>query len=84
VLVGMSAGEVAGLPAMTMRKAPVQIFGTGIGGRAGLAESAAAYDSLLELAAAGEITLDLEPVPLADVEQAWSRTDDGRRVVFVP
>jgi hypothetical protein len=44
----------------------------------------AAYDSLLELAAAGEITLDLEPVPLADVEQAWSRTDDGRRVVFVP
>jgi NADPH2:quinone reductase len=84
VLVGMSAAEVAGLPAMTMRKAPVQIFGGGIGGRAGLAESAAAYDSLLELAAAGEITLDLEPVPLADVEQAWSRTDDGRRVVFVP
>jgi hypothetical protein len=79
----MSAGEVAGLPAMTLRKAPVQIFGSGIAGRAGLAESAAAYDSLLELAAAGEITLDLEPVPLADVEQAWSRTD-GRRVVFVP
>ena len=49
-----------------------------------LAESAAAYDSLLELAAAGEITLDVKPVPLADVEQVWSRTDDGRRVVFVP
>jgi hypothetical protein len=34
--------------------------------------------------AAGEITLEVDPVPLADVEQAWSRTDDGRRVLFVP
>jgi NADPH:quinone reductase-like Zn-dependent oxidoreductase len=84
VLAGMSAGEVAGLPAMTLRKAPVQIFGSGIGGRAGLAESAAAYDSLLTLAAAGEVTLDVDPVPLADVEKAWSRTDGRRRVVFVP
>ena len=85
VLVGMSAGEVAGLPAMTLRKAPVQIFGSGIGGRpAGLAESAAAYDSLLELATAGEITLDVDRVPLADVEKTWSQADSGRRVVFVP
>lgn len=53
VLVGMSAGEVAGLPAMALRRAPVQIFGSGIGGRAGLAESAAAFESLLEMAAAG-------------------------------
>ena len=87
VLVGMSAGEVAGLPAMTLRKAPVRIFGSGIGGRAGragLAESAAAYDSLLELATAGEITLDVDRVPLADVEKTWSEADSGRRVVFVP
>jgi NADPH:quinone reductase-like Zn-dependent oxidoreductase len=84
VLVGMSAGEVAGLPAMTLRKAPVQLFGSGIGGRAGLAESAAAYDSLLELATAGEITLDVDRVPLADVERTWSQADSGRRVVFVP
>ncbi|HTZ22937.1 MAG TPA: zinc-binding alcohol dehydrogenase family protein [Streptosporangiaceae bacterium] len=84
VLVGMSAGEVAGIPAMALRKAPVQIFGSGVGGRAGLAESAAAYDSLLKLAAAGEIALDVDPVPLADVEKAWAHPDSGRRVVFVP
>jgi NADPH:quinone reductase-like Zn-dependent oxidoreductase len=84
VLVGMSAGEVAGLPAMTLRKAPVQLSGSGIGGRAGLAESAAAYGSLLGLAASGEITLDVDRVPLADVARAWAQPDSGRRVVFVP
>jgi NADPH:quinone reductase-like Zn-dependent oxidoreductase len=84
LLVGMSAGDVAALPAMTLRKAPVQLSGSGIGGRAGLAEAAAAYDSLLKLAATGEITLDVEPVPLADVEQAWAIAGGGRRVVFVP
>jgi NADPH:quinone reductase-like Zn-dependent oxidoreductase len=84
VLVGMSAGDVAGLPAMALRKAPVQVFGSGMGGRAGLAESAAAYESVLGMAAAGEIALDVEPVPLADVEKAWAYPEGGRRVVFVP
>lgn len=73
----MSAGEVAGLPAMALRRAPVQIFGSGIGGRAGLAESAAAYDSLLKMAAAGEIALDVDPVPLADIDRAWAHPDGG-------
>jgi NADPH:quinone reductase-like Zn-dependent oxidoreductase len=84
VLVGISAGEVAGVPALALRKAPVQIFGSGIGGRAGLAESAVAYDSLLKLAAAGKIALDVDPVPLADVGKAWEQPDGGRRAVFVP
>lgn len=84
VLVGMSVGEVAGLPAMTLRKAPVQIFGSGIGGRAGLAESVAAYGNLLKPAAAGEITVDVHRVPLADVEKAWAQAGSGRRLVFVP
>jgi NADPH:quinone reductase-like Zn-dependent oxidoreductase len=84
VLVGISAGEVASLPAIALRRAPVQIFGSGIGGRAGLAESAAAYDRLLTMAAAGEIALDVGPMPLSGVEKAWERPDGGRRVVFVP
>src|SRR5215218_9875756 len=40
ILVGMSAGEVAGLPAMTLRAAPVQLVGSGIGGPAALADAA--------------------------------------------
>ena len=84
VLVGMSAGEVAGLPAMALRKAPVQIFGSGTGGRAGLAESASAYESLLKKVAAEEITLDVDALPLSGVQKAWAHPDGGRRVVFVP
>jgi len=80
----MSAGEVAGLPAMTLRAAPVQLVGSGIGGPAALAVAAAGYDSLLQQVAAGEIVLDVDPVPLADVEHAWPQAGSDRRVVFVP
>jgi NADPH:quinone reductase-like Zn-dependent oxidoreductase len=84
VQVGMSAGETAALPAMALRAAPVQLTGSGIGGRAGLAVSAAAFGDLLGLVAAGEVAVDVEAVPLADVESAWVGADTGRRVVFVP
>jgi len=84
ILVGMSAGEVAGLPAMALRRAPVQLAGSGIGSPAPLADAAAAYAGLLQQVAAGEITLDVDAVPLAAVEETWPRADSGRRVVFVP
>jgi hypothetical protein len=84
ILVGLSAGEVAGLPAITLRGAPVQLVGSGIGGQAGLADAAAAYDSLLQQVAAGEVTLDIDPVPLAEVEHAWPQAGSDRRIVFVP
>jgi hypothetical protein len=83
-LVAATAGEVAGLPAMTLRSAPVQVFGSGIGGTAALEDAAAAYRDLLEQVAVGEIVLDLDPVPLADVERAWPRAGSDRRIVFVP
>jgi hypothetical protein len=84
ILVGMSAGEVAGLPAMTLRAAPVELVGSGIGGRAGLPDASAAYASLLQQVAAGEVTLDIDPVPLAEVEKAWPHAGSDRRIVFVP
>jgi NADPH:quinone reductase-like Zn-dependent oxidoreductase len=84
ILVGMTAGEVAGLPAMALRAAPVELFGSGIGGPASLADSAAAYESLLRQVAAGEIILDVDPVPLANVEKTWPQAGSDRRIVFVP
>ncbi len=80
----MSAGEAASLPAIALRAAPVQLAGSGIGGPASLAESAAAYEGLLQQVAAGEIVLDVDPVPLADVEATWQRAGSDRRIVFVP
>jgi NADPH:quinone reductase-like Zn-dependent oxidoreductase len=49
-----------------------------------LGDAAAPYDNLLQWVAAGEIVLDVDPVPLADVEKTWPRAGSDRRVVFVP
>jgi NADPH2:quinone reductase len=84
ILVGMTAGEAAALPAMTLRKAPVQLIGSGNGRPVSLADAAAPYTDLLRQAAAGEIVLDVDAVPLAHVERAWPQADGDRRVVFVP
>jgi hypothetical protein len=84
IQVGIGAGDVATLPAMTLRSAPVQLFGSGIGGQAALGDAAAAYDDLLRQVAAGEISLDIDPEPLAQVEQVWPRAGSDRRIVFVP
>jgi NADPH2:quinone reductase len=83
ILVGMAAGEAASLPAMTLRTAPVELIGSGNGRPVSLADAAAAYTGLLRQAAAGEVTLDVEAVPLAQVARTWAQTA-GRRVVFVP
>jgi NADPH2:quinone reductase len=84
IQVGMSAGDKAALPAMTLRAAPVQIFGSGIGGQASITESATAFDDLLQQVAAGEIALDIATTPLEDVEKTWAQAGSDRRVVFVP
>ncbi|HEY1275540.1 MAG TPA: zinc-binding alcohol dehydrogenase family protein [Thermoleophilaceae bacterium] len=84
ILVGMTAGERAALPAMALRAAPIELTGSGIGGAAAPADSAAAFDSLVQQVAAGDITLDVVPVPLADVEKTWHEAGGDRRIVFVP
>jgi D-arabinose 1-dehydrogenase-like Zn-dependent alcohol dehydrogenase len=43
-----------------------------------------AIPELFAMAAAGELKVDVEPVPLADVESAWTRVEKGRRIVFTP
>jgi NADPH:quinone reductase-like Zn-dependent oxidoreductase len=84
ILVGMTAGEKAALPALALRRAPVLLSGSGTGGPATLADAATAYAGLLRQVAAGEISLDIAAVPLADVERTWPRAGADRRVVFVP
>ena len=84
VLVGMSAGQQARLPAMALRATPVQLIGSGFAGQASLREAAAAYRRVLELVRAGDIAVDIEVVPLTDVATAWTRSGEGPRIVFVP
>jgi NADPH2:quinone reductase len=84
ILVGMTAGSEARLPAIALRAAPVQLAGSGTGGPATIEDAAAGFASVLDLVAAGEISVDVETVPLTEVEKAWAEPASGRRVVFVP
>ncbi len=82
--VGMAAGASARVPAVALRMTPVELTGSGIGGPPPPEASAAAYGDLLGQLATGELAVDIDRVPLSDVERAWSRDGDDRRTVFVP
>jgi NADPH:quinone reductase-like Zn-dependent oxidoreductase len=84
ILAGMAAGEAASVPALALRRAPVQLAGSGVGGQAPLAEAAAGFESVLRLVSTGELEIDCAAVPLAEVERAWAQPPGGPRVVLVP
>lgn len=86
VQVGISAGATLTLPATALRAAPFELVGNGGTGRRrpDLDEVAGVYRDLLTWADAGELQIDIERVPLADVATAWLNADGRRRVVFVP
>jgi len=82
--IGAVAGPELSLPSVALRSANLRLQGIGQG-----AVSAATYvaelPSLAERLSAGAITVSATPMPLASVEQAWSRlVSPGERVVLVP
>jgi NADPH:quinone reductase-like Zn-dependent oxidoreductase len=79
--VGESAGKTISLPGATLRSVDLTLLGSGFGA-ARLDAILAAIPTLFSLAATGKLKIDVEPVPLADVEAAWTRVDKGRRIVF--
>jgi NADPH:quinone reductase-like Zn-dependent oxidoreductase len=81
VEVGESAGRTISLPGSTLRSIDLTLLGSGFGS-ASLDVIFAAIPKLFALAAAGTLKIDVEPVPLAEVETAWNRADKGRRIVF--
>jgi NADPH2:quinone reductase len=81
VEVGESAGKTITLPGATLRSIDLTLLGSGFGS-APLDKILAAIPALFRMAAAGNLKVDVEPVPLADVESAWNRVEKGRRVVF--
>lgn len=80
--VGESAGPTISLSAAVLRSTALTILGTaGMPPREVLV---AAMQQVLAWGAAGTILIETEKIPLADIEQAWQRTERGRRLVVIP
>lgn len=81
VQVGESAAPTISLPASALRATALTILGTaGIPPRAVLLE---VLQRVIGYAAKGELHIDTECVPLADIEHAWQRDQPGRRLVII-
>ena len=81
VQVGESAAPIITLPAAVLRSTALTILGTaGIPPRNVLLE---AFQRVMTHAASGELHIDTERVPLADIENAWQRDQSGRRLVII-
>jgi NADPH:quinone reductase-like Zn-dependent oxidoreductase len=83
VEIGDSAGKTITLPGATLRSVDLKLFGSGFGS-VSVDRVWDAIPNLFSLAAKGELTIDIERIPLRNVESAWNRKTEGRRIVFVP
>jgi NADPH2:quinone reductase len=82
VQVGESAGPSISLPAAVLRSTALTILGTaGIPPRNVLVD---ALQKVMAHAASGELRIETERVPLADIENAWQRDQQRRRLVVIP
>jgi NADPH2:quinone reductase len=83
IQVGESAGTELTLAAGSLRTSGVEIYGVARG--LSPETMGEAYGRIVQWAQSGELTFDVEKVPLSDIEAAWQRTDlRGRRLVVVP
>jgi NADPH:quinone reductase-like Zn-dependent oxidoreductase len=82
--IGSVAGPDIALPSAALRAANLRIMGSGQGS----VSTAAIVAELPVLAAevtAGTLTVDADPLPLAQIESAWNApTAPGQRLVFTP
>lgn len=82
IQIGSMAGPDITLPSFVLRAANLRIMGSGQGSLTA-AGIVAELPSLMEQLAAGTLTAAAQPVPLAEVERAWTApTEPGRRVVL--
>jgi len=82
--IGDMAGPTISLSAAALRSSGIEIYGSG-GGSIPHTAIFEAFPKIWALAARDELRIDTEPVPLAEIENAWQRNDlPGRRLVIIP
>jgi NADPH:quinone reductase-like Zn-dependent oxidoreductase len=86
VTVGEMAGAQINIPSGLLRSTKIELLGSGIGSisREELAEYMKdTLPAILRLAAEGLLTMDIETVPLADIESTWTKPETpGSRFVI--
>jgi NADPH2:quinone reductase len=83
VSIGDLAGPAAAIPSAALRSAGVEIYGSG-GGSVSRFAIAETFPKLWALASGDGLQIDVDTIPLADIEAAWTRPEtDGRRHVVV-
>jgi NADPH:quinone reductase-like Zn-dependent oxidoreductase len=80
VQIGAVSGAEIALPGAVLRSSAITLMGSGIGS-VPPDRMVAAIGGLLQAAKPAGLRIAAAPVPLAEVEQAWSR-DDGQRIVL--
>jgi len=83
VQVGEAAGDSISLPASSLRNSGLEI----IGASSGMTPEAMGESTKLmwEWIKENKLLMDIEEVPLAEIENAWKRKDfQGKRIVIIP
>jgi NADPH:quinone reductase-like Zn-dependent oxidoreductase len=83
VQIGSISGNAITLSAGLLRSSGVELLGSGLGSLSGQ-QILQALNAMFAAASAVQFAIDVDPVPLAKVEEAWNRKGDERRIVFIP
>ena len=84
IQIGAVAGPAIELPSVALRSANLRLQGSGQGS-VGPADYLAELPSLVDAISNGAIAVKANTMPLADVEEAWTREEaPGERTVLVP
>lgn len=83
VQVGDAAGNTIQLPAAILRSSAIELLGSGFGS-ASVNELLKAVADFFQFAEKSQLKIDIQPVPLRDVESVWSSAEERARFVFLP
>jgi NADPH2:quinone reductase len=84
VQVGVMAGSRLSLPAEVLRSSGLEILGSGTGNAPAPDALARQLGQVMDLLARGAVQIEVNRVPLAQVQQVWDLDQRGRRTVLVP
>jgi NADPH:quinone reductase-like Zn-dependent oxidoreductase len=81
IQIGTAGGTNITLPGAILRSTPIEIMGSGLGS-VPINRIVGAIEQVLQVAVAGHFEIATKPIPLSEVEQAWSSDGYVPRVVF--